>query len=131
MMKILLAVLIGLGIAQSSWGQEPPEPHPILFHAAIAAGMALQGADAMQTAYLLGSRQGQEMNPVLAPLSDYPAWFGATKLGLAAGISWAIIHLHSRPKGRWAAVGLLVGELVLESYAIAHNNRLLPSRRHP
>jgi len=90
----------------------------------IAVGMALQGGDAMQTAYCLGQQQCKEGNPVLAPFEDHPFWFGFTKLGIATGISYAAIRLR-KPYPYWAA--LIVGaEIALETYAVIHNNALFP-----
>ncbi len=118
---LLTVFLLG---APSVFAQEPTEPHAAIFHAAIVAGMALHGGDAMQTAYLLGSRTGSEANPALAPFSHHPLAFGATKLGIAAGLNWAIIRLHK--DHRWVAMALLGAEIGLECYAVVHNNALLP-----
>jgi len=90
----------------------------------IAVGMALQGGDAMQTAYCLGQQKCKEGNPVLAPFEDHPFWFGFTKLGIATGISYAAIKMR-KPYPYWAA--LIVGmEIALETYAVIHNNALFP-----
>jgi hypothetical protein len=102
-----------------------PEQHPTLFHALIAGGIALQGADAMQTAYVIGTGRGHEVNPVLQPFSAHPAAFGAVKLGIAAASSWAIVKAHQSPKYRWIAVALLAEEYAVETYCIVHNQRVL------
>ena len=102
-----------------------PEPHATLFHALIVGGMALQGADAMQTAYVIGGGRGTELNPVLQPFSAHPATFGAVKLGVAALTSWGVIKLHASSSHRWVAVALLAEEYVVETWCIAHNARVL------
>ena len=90
----------------------------------IAAGMALHGGDAMQTAYCLGTRECREGNPALAPFSNHPFWFGFTKLGIATGVNYAAIKLR-KEHPYWAL--LIVGaEISLETYAVIHNNRLFP-----
>jgi hypothetical protein len=86
--------------------------------------MALQGGDAMQTAFCLGSQQCKEGNPVLAPFEDHPFWFGFTKLGIATAVSYAALRLR-KPHTYWAL--LIVGmEIGLETYAVIHNNALFP-----
>ena len=90
----------------------------------IAVGMALQGGDAMQTAFCLGTEQCKEGNPVLAPFEDHPFWFGFTKLGIASAVSYAALRLR-KPHTYWAL--LIVGmEIGLETYAVIHNNALFP-----
>jgi hypothetical protein len=90
----------------------------------IAVGMALQGGDAMQTAFCLGTEQCKEGNPVLAPFEDHPFWFGFTKLGIASAVSYAALRLR-KPHPYWAL--LIVGmEIGLETYAVIHNNALFP-----
>ncbi len=126
-MKTLFIFLLMLGMSPHLSAQEPPEPHAIIFHTAIVAGMALQGGDAMQTAYLLGTQPIHESNPILAPFSNHPFAFGATKLGMAAGLTWGIMKLHTTH--RWIAVALLGAEIGLESYVVIHNNALLPPNR--
>lgn len=101
------------------------EPHADLFHALIAGGIALQGADAMQTAYVIGAGLGHEVNPVLQPFSDHPAAFGAVKLGIAALSSWAIVKSHQSPKYRWVAVAMLIEEYAVETYCVVHNESVL------
>jgi hypothetical protein len=86
--------------------------------------MALQGGDAMQTAFCLGTQQCKEGNPVLAPFEDHPFWFGFTKLGIASAVSYAALRLR-KPHTYWAL--LIVGmEIGLETYAVIHNNALFP-----
>jgi hypothetical protein len=122
---VWLMVMPGITYAQAQPEVRPaPEPHRLIFHALIGVNMSLHGGDAMQTAYCLGSQQCREGNPVLAPFSSHPFWFGVTKLGIATGVSAAAIRLH-KTHPRWAA-GILAGSLALETYAVIQNNRKFP-----
>ena len=107
------------------------EPHAMLLHALIAGGVALQGADAVQTAYVLGSGGAHEMNPVLQPFSQQPAAFGAMKLGLTALSTWGLVKLHAQPgrKARWITIAILAEEYLVETWCIAHNQRVLRDLR--
>lgn len=106
-----------------------PEPNAKLFHVLIAGAMALQGADAMQTAYIKGAGLGHELNPILQPFEDHPALFGAVKLGSAAVIDWLLIKLHADPKNRWVAVALLVEQYAVQTWCVVHNQQVLNGRR--
>jgi len=103
------------------------EPQATLLHALIAGGVALQGADAMQTAYVLGNGGGRELNPVLQPFSNQPAAFGAVKLGLAALSTWGLVKVHAQPgkRARWLTVAILAEEYAIETWCIVHNERVL------
>src|SRR5580765_7274290 len=94
------------------------EPHALLFHTLIAGGVALQGSDAMQTAYVLGNGGGRELNPVLQPFSDHPAAFGAMKLGLTAVSTWGLVKLHAQPgkRARWLTIAILAEEYLIETW---------------
>ena len=107
------------------------EPHATLLHALIAGGVALQGSDAMQTAYVLGNGGGQELNPVLQPFSGEPALFGAAKLGLAALSTWGLVKIHALPgrKARWLTIAILAEEYVVETWCIVHNENVLRELR--
>ena len=107
------------------------EPHGTLLHALIAGGVALQGSDAMQTAYVLGNGGGRELNPVLQPFSGEPALFGAAKLGLAALSTWGLVKIHALPgeKARWLTVAILAEEYIVESWCIVHNENVLRDLR--
>jgi len=107
------------------------EPQALLMHVLITGGVALQGSDAMQTAYVLGNGGGHELNPVLQPFSSHPAAFGAMKLGLVAVSTWGLVKLHAQPgkRARWITIAILAEEYAIETWCITHNERVLRDLR--
>lgn len=92
-------------------------------HLAIGTFMTAQGTDLSTSMYLLGSNQGREANPLLAPFADKPVVFGALKMGLGSTASYLILRIHkTHPKLAFALAA--VGASIYIG-ATVHNARLL------
>ena len=107
------------------------EPNALLLHALIAGGVALQGSDAVQTAFVMGKGGAGELNPILQPFSSQPAAFGAMKLGLTALSTWGLVKIHAQPgkRARWITIAILAEEYLIETWCIVHNERVLRDLR--
>ena len=93
-------------------------PH-FLLPLLLGSYLTLNGVDVAQTMYGVGTNQIYEANPVLAPLSQHPAVFGAVKMGSTGGIMYSIYRLReTHPKTAYVLAILGVG---VESYVTIHN----------
>lgn len=93
-------------------------------HLALGTYMTLNGVDLAETMYLVGSRRGQEANPVMAPFANRPVLMGAVKMGVDSAAVYYILRIHkTHPRIAWLLTGL---GIAVESYASIHNARLLP-----
>ena len=121
---ILTGLLLLLPVMLAAQPADPdPEPHRWLTHSAIAAMMALQGADVATTMYCRGARQCEEANPLLRPVQDRPAVFGAVKLAVASAVGFAIIRLHyTKPK---TALAMAAAFIVISAVVVTHNVRAM------
>jgi len=83
----------------------------------LAAYLAAQGADTATTMALWGGDRGHwiEHNPVLGPLVDSPAIFGAVSLGTAAALSGYLLHVA--PRHPRLVRGIVVALVVVEASA--------------
>jgi len=98
------------------------EPHAVITHVAIAAYIAASGADLSTTMYAIGSRTGQEGNPLFAPFVNTPWASGVVKMGVAAATAWGLVKLHeSHPK--IALIAAISGTVYFSAIA-AHNARI-------
>jgi len=94
-------------------------------HLMLGTYMTLNGADLSTTMFLLGSRQGREANPLLAPFADKPVAFGAVKIGIATTTTYLLLRMHKqRPK---LAFGLAIAGSVVYAAVVRHNARLIPN----
>lgn len=101
---------------------EPPVPESKLFRGLGIAYLCLGGADAAQTTYALGTGQFRELNPVMRPLTNYPAAFGATKIGLPVFINYGTAQMwKAGPKGRSNAVAVRVIVVALQAVVVGWN----------
>lgn len=107
----------------------PTEAHPHLWRAATIAVGAVMFADAMTTAYAIGSGKGAELNPILAPLANHPTAFGLVKGGLSVSAILTVFKLHQDPAKRTQALSLLAIQGAVSSLAVISNQRHLSESR--
>ena|SRR3989442_4054287 len=83
----------------------------------LVASLAAHGADLATTlvAHAAGRAHGRERNPLLAPLVDSPAIFGAVSMGAAGAVSVTLAKGHTtHPRlTTWIVVGEVVGETLV------------------
>jgi len=77
--------------------------------------IGLAGADLGQTMHCVGAGTCTEANPILAPLADYPAWYGTTKALMTTGVIAAVQHYTKKgsKKRLWSYIGLAVAQGVV------------------
>jgi len=118
----LTAISIVLALLVPSTARAADEPHAVITHVAIAAYIAASGADLSTTMYAIGSRTGQEGNPLFAPFVNTPWASGVVKMGVAAATAWGLVKLHdTHPK--IALIAAISGTVYFSAIA-AHNARI-------
>jgi hypothetical protein len=87
----------------------------------LAASLAAHGAELALTMAARGADRASvhELNPVLAPLVDRPAIFGAVSMGSAVALSAYLLHVA--PHHPRLVKGVAVALVVLETSAAIHN----------
>lgn len=118
-----LAIILVLLVFAATPAQAEPSP---AFRALLATNVALHGADLSLTMHCLGAGTCRELNPVMRSLADHPAWFGATKMGIAALSTWAKVKIYKRNrKLAWWITG---AEAAGTTIVILHNRSALRGR---
>lgn len=87
----------------------PSVDHPIWAHLAIGGVMVLHGADIATTMYCRGARTCYEANWLLRPFQDDPVVFAAVKMGVAVGITYALLRLHEQHPRAVLVASVLIG----------------------
>ena len=102
-----------------------PAPHARLLHLEIAAQMVLQGADLATSEYAFGKTgtHFREANPLLGWAQHRPVTLGALKMGLAVGVSYALLTEH-RTHPTLSLLGASVFN-VLETLVVVKNHQQL------
>lgn len=80
---------------------------------------SVSGADIAMTASCISTQACTEANPIMRPLADHPAAFGAVKAGITVGAVLGIWKATARhPKARVVA---LLGVLALQAVVVGVN----------
>ena len=88
-------------------------------HLLLAASLSLQGADLSMTMYRIGQGTVTESNPIATPFVHQPALAGATKMAIAGGFAWAMLHDHERHPTRALLLSIAIDSLY--TWVIVHN----------
>ena len=132
MLNIVSAAILTTVLAVPVTAEQIVNPTPpsrvalLISRAAVAAQTVSCGTDYGVTMYAMGTGRFHESNPVWAWAERRPVAMGVSKLGICAGVSYALLKEHRKHPKRTALIaGILTAVSV---WATVRNARLLRDR---